>query len=87
MKPVRLILDMLANSVRPGHTVLDLFGGSGSTLIACEHHGANGRLVELDPRFVDVICARYQQDTGTLPVDTKTGRSINFLGGDHGDDR
>ena len=77
MKPVQLILDMLTNSVRPGATVLDPFGGSGSTLIACELLGAAARVVELDPRFVDVICARWQQQTGELP--TRDGQPVDFL--------
>jgi site-specific DNA-methyltransferase (adenine-specific) len=77
MKPVQLICDMLANSVRPGWRVLDLFGGSGSTLMACEVHGAAARLVELDPRFVDVICARWQKHTGQLPL--RDGVPCDFL--------
>jgi len=64
MKPVALIQRMLANSARRGATVLDPFAGSGSTLIACEALGLRGRMVELDPRFVDVIVARWEQLTG-----------------------
>lgn len=67
MKPVALILAMMANSVRPGKPVLDMFGGSGSTLIAAHYHGAHARVVELDPRYVDVICARWQKETGGTP--------------------
>lgn len=77
MKPVKLILAMLANSARPRHLILDPFGGSGSTLIAAHYHGAFGRLAELDPKFVDVICARYQQETGELP--RRGGKEINFI--------
>lgn len=76
MKPVKLILAMMANSLRPGQIVLDPFGGSGSTLMAAEYHGAHARLVELDPRYVDVICARYQQETGIQPV--RGGEQLNF---------
>lgn len=77
MKPVDLILAMLANSVRPGGLVFDPFAGSGSTLIAAHIHGADGRVVELDPRYVDVICARYQKLTGTKPQ--LAGKAVNFL--------
>ena len=77
MKPVKLILEMLANSARPGHLVLDPFGGSGSTLVAAHYHGAKARLVELDPRYVDVICARYQKETGELP--RRGGKAVDFM--------
>ncbi|GAA1281326.1 DNA modification methylase [Saccharothrix xinjiangensis] len=77
-KPVKLITAHLTNSCRPGGLVLDLFGGSGSTLIAAHHHGAVARLVELDPRFVDVICRRWQEHTGVLPVLRSTGEEVDF---------
>lgn len=64
MKPVALIERMLANSSNPGDKVLDLFGGSGSTLIACEQTRREARLVELDPKFVDVTILRWQALTG-----------------------
>src|SRR5699024_6601161 len=51
MKPVALIVATLDNSLRPGGIVLDLFGGSGSTLIAAHQNGSNARLVELDPKY------------------------------------
>ena len=76
MKPVKLILAMMANSIRPGRIVLDPFGGSGSTLIAAHYHGAHARLVELDPRYVDVICARYQKETGEFP--RRNGKAVDF---------
>lgn len=66
MKPVALIERMLRNSAKRGDTVLDLFGGSGSTLIACEKLGMSARLMELDPRFVDVIVRRWQDFTGRV---------------------
>lgn len=64
MKPVPLIARMLANSARRGARVLDPFGGSGSTLIACEALGLKAHLVELDERYVDVIVKRWQRLTG-----------------------
>jgi site-specific DNA-methyltransferase (adenine-specific) len=77
MKPVQLILEMLACSVRPGWLVLDPFGGSGSTLMACEIHGATAAVVELAPRYVDVICGRWQRHTGQLPL--RDGVPCDFL--------
>lgn len=68
MKPVELINQMLRNSTRQGDIVLDMFGGSGSTLIACEMLGRQARLLELDPRFVDVIVKRWQEFTGKTAV-------------------
>ena len=48
--------------------VVDLFGGSGSTLIACERTGRHGRLMELDPKYTDVICRRWQDYTGKIAM-------------------
>lgn len=64
MKPVELVERMLKHSARPGDVVLDLFGGSGTTLIAAERLGMCARLVEFDPKFVDVIVARWEEYTG-----------------------
>lgn len=64
MKPVALIERMLKHSARPRDIVLDPFGGSGSTMIAAERLGMVARLAELDPRYCDVIVARYEQFTG-----------------------
>ncbi len=68
MKPVALIERALENSSRNGEIVLDPFGGSGSTLIACEKLQRQGRLMELEPRYVDVIVQRWQQFTGQAAV-------------------
>lgn len=68
MKPVELIEHALENSSRPRQIVLDLFGGSGSTLIACEKTGRRGRLMELDPVYTDVIVDRWQQYTGNVAI-------------------
>ena len=64
MKPVPLIAKQIKNSSKPGEIVLDLFGGSGTTLIACEQTKRRARIVELDPRYVDVIIARWEKHTG-----------------------
>lgn len=68
MKPVALIERMLRNNARPGDIVLDLFGGSGSTLIAAERLGMCARLSELDPGYCDVIVERYEAYTGRKAV-------------------
>ena len=77
MKPTELILKNLENSLKPGDTVLDPFGGSGSTLIAAHQHGSSARLIELDPRYVDVICLRYQMLTDDLPK--RNGEPQDFV--------
>lgn len=76
MKPVELIAKMLRNSTREGDLVLDLFGGSGSTLICCEMLGRQARLMELDPKFVDVIVRRWQEFTGLTGVLEGDGRTF-----------
>jgi DNA modification methylase len=64
MKPVELVSRAIVNSSKPGDMVLDPFGGSGSTLIACEAEGRVCRIAELDPRYVDVIVERWETFTG-----------------------
>ena len=63
-KPVALSERAIRNSSLAGDVVLDLFGGSGSTLIACEKTERAARLVELDPGYCDVICKRWERATG-----------------------
>jgi DNA modification methylase len=74
MKPVELISRMVKNSTREGDLVLDPFGGSGSTLIACETLGRQARLLELEPKFVDVIVRRWQEFTGKTAVRESDGQ-------------
>lgn len=83
MKPVELIEPMLRNSCPRGGVVLDPFGGSGSTLIAAHRAGMRATLVELDPRYADVICRRFQEHTGTIPV--RDGEQVDFTAGADGD--
>jgi DNA modification methylase len=67
MKPVELIQLALEDQVGK-HIVLDIFGGSGSTLIACEKLGRKARLMELDPKYCDVIVKRWEDFTGKQAV-------------------
>jgi DNA modification methylase len=64
MKPVELVERCIRNSSRPGDVVLDSFGGSGTTLIAAHKSGRRARLMELDPKYVDVIVRRWQTWSG-----------------------
>ena len=64
MKPVELCVKAITNSSRKGDKVLDLFGGSGSTLIACEHTARKAFLVETDCLYCDVIVQRWSKATG-----------------------
>ena len=64
MKPVELVERAVRNSSKSRDIVLDCFGGSGSTLIACEKAGRQARLIELDPKYCDVIVKRWEEFTG-----------------------
>lgn len=68
MKPVRLFAYQIANSSRKGEIVLDTFGGSGTTIVACEQLGRKARLCELDPHYCDVIIARWEKLTGNKAI-------------------
>jgi len=64
MKPVPLFDYQIKNSSKQGDLVLDLFGGSGTTMIACEQNGRHAYLMELDPKYADVIITRWEEFTG-----------------------
>ena len=64
MKPVELVERAVSNSSKSRDIVLDCFGGSGTTLIACEKLGRQARLIELDPKYCDVIVQRWEEFTG-----------------------
>jgi DNA modification methylase len=64
MKPVALVERAIRYSSKSRDIVLDLFGGSGTTMIAAERTGRRARLLELDPGYVDVIVRRWQETTG-----------------------
>jgi DNA modification methylase len=68
MKPVNLIGRIMSNSSKIGWIVLDLFGGSGTTLIAAEQLGRKAYLMELDPHYCDVIIARWEKLTGKTAI-------------------
>jgi DNA modification methylase len=79
MKPIELVERALLNSSKAGDVIADLFGGSGSTLIACERRGRVARLMELDPRYADVICRRYQEYAGKPVVLDGDGRTFDEI--------
>ncbi|MFP4593502.1 site-specific DNA-methyltransferase [Ralstonia sp.] len=73
MKPVELVERAVRNSSKTRDIVLDPFGGSGSTLIACEKAGRRARLIELDPKYVDVIVKRWQNWSGLQAIRVADG--------------
>lgn len=79
MKPVPLFDYQIKNNTKEGDLVLDLFGGSGTTMIACEQNGRHARLMELDPKYVDVIVDRWQKLTGKEAVRESDGVKFNSL--------
>jgi len=81
MKPVELVERAIRNSSRPGDVVLDPFGGSGTTLIAAEKSGRQARLIELDPKYVDVIVRRWQEYAGAQAVRESDGVRFDDLVG------
>jgi DNA modification methylase len=84
MKPVELVERALRNSSKAGDIVADLFGGSGSTLIGCERTGRNARLMELDPKYADVIVRRWQEYTGKQGMLDSEGRTFQQVATERG---
>lgn len=78
-KPVELIVRALENSSKGGDLVTDFFGGSGSTLIACEKTNRDCRMMELDPKYIDVIIKRWQDYTGEKATLEATGQTYEEL--------
>ncbi|HEV3331398.1 MAG TPA: DNA modification methylase [Bryobacteraceae bacterium] len=76
MKPVELVERAIRNSSKTRDTILDPFGGSGTTAIACEKTGRSGRLIEIDPQYADVIVRRWEQYTGKQAVLDGDGRTF-----------
>jgi DNA modification methylase len=79
MKPVELVERAVRNSSRPGDIVLDSFGGSGTTLIASEKSDRKARLIELDPKYVDVIVRRWQDYAGAQATRQSDGVAFDAL--------
>lgn len=83
-KPVALPEEAIKNSSKGEDVVLDLFGGSGSTMIACEKTGRSSRLMELDPKYCDVIVKRWQDFTGKKATLESTGQLFDEVGNNRG---
>ena len=81
MKPVELVERALRNSSKMRDTILDVFGGSGTTLIACEKSGRQARLIELEPKYCDVIIRRWQEFTGREAKLESDGKSYSEVAG------
>jgi DNA modification methylase len=79
MKPVELVGRAIRNSSKPGHVVLDPFGGSGSTLISCDNLDRKARVLEIDPVYVDVSVRRWQDYTGSKGFLEGDGRSFDEM--------
>ena len=81
MKPVELFEYQMLNNTKGSDLVLDSFAGSGTTAIACEKHGRNARLMELDPKYCDVIIKRWQDFTGQQASLEATGETFEVVAG------
>lgn len=79
MKPVELVENAIGHASNAGGIVMDLFGGSGTTLIAAEKNGRVARLMELDPKYCDVIIKRWQDFTGKTAIHEATGKTYGEL--------
>jgi DNA modification methylase len=79
MKPVELVERAIRNSSKTRDTILDPFGGSGTTLIACQKTQRHARVIELEPKYVDVICRRWQEFTGQEAKLEADGRTYDAV--------
>ncbi len=79
VKPVALMADLILDSSAEGDVILDPFGGSGTTLIAAERTARTACLVEIDPRYVDVIVKRFEAATGEIAIHAETGEPFAEL--------
>ena len=77
-KPVAMLIQIINDYAPDRCVIVDLFGGAGSTLIAAQETNRTCYLMELDPQYVDVICARYQKHTGNQPILEATGEAHDF---------
>lgn len=78
-KPVELAEEAIDKTTKKGELVLDIFAGSGSTLIACEKTSRTGRFMELDPRYCDVILERWQNYTGAKAIHEESKTSFDSM--------
>ncbi len=79
VKPVALVADAIRDCSRRGETVLDIFGGSGTTLIAAETCGRRARIIEYDPLYCDTVIARWQKLTGKRAILATTKKSFEAI--------
>jgi DNA modification methylase len=79
VKPVALIADAIRDCSKRGGIILDMFGGSGTTLIAAERCGRTARMIEYDPGYCDTIIARYEQRTGKHAHHDTSGLSFEDI--------
>lgn len=77
VKPVALVADAICDASHRGERVLDAFGGSGTTLLAAERVGRKARVIEIEPRYVDVTIRRWEQMSGMTAIHEQTGRSFD----------
>jgi len=82
MKPVELVENAIGHASNVGGMVMDLFGGSGTTVIACEKTGRDCRMMELDPKYCDVIITRWEAFTGQSATLEATGQTYSELQGE-----
>src|SRR5207244_12465399 len=79
VKPVALVADAMRDCSRRGDIVLDLFGGSGTTILAAERVGRRAYTLEIEPRFVDVAIKRWQAFSGRDAICAETGLSFDEI--------
>jgi DNA modification methylase len=77
MKPVELVERAIRNNSKSRDTILDPFGGSGTTIIACEKTGRQARVIELDPKYCDVIVRRWQAFSGAVARHAESGLAFD----------
>ncbi|MDR0581124.1 MAG: site-specific DNA-methyltransferase [Holosporaceae bacterium] len=79
VKPVKLVADAILDCSLHGELILDLFGGSGTTLIACEETDRKCCMMELDPKYVDTIIRRWQKHTNQKAILESTGKTFDEI--------
>lgn len=81
VKPVAMVADAICDCSHRGGIILDSFGGAGTTIVAAERTGRRARLIELDPKFVDISVERWQRLTGSIAIHAKTGEPFAAMAG------